>query len=76
MRFLVIDAMGARAAGVRVHVRVGFDGSNGLRCSLKTVCSNCASNWLRLNVCICFLVGACNVSHFDGQDVRTVHACW
>ena len=62
--------MGARAAGVRVHVRVGFDGSNRLRCSLKRVCSNCASNWLRLNVCICFLVEACNVSRFDGQDVK------
>ena len=31
--------------------------------NLKCVCDNCASKWLRLNVCMCvFFVGACDVS--------------
>ena len=30
---LLLDAMGPSSAGVRVHVRVGFVGSDGLRCN-------------------------------------------
>ena len=51
--FLVLDAMGSKAAGVRVHVRVQVQW---IALHFERVCCNCACKWLSLNMCICFVV--------------------
>ena len=41
---LGFDAMGSKAAGVRVHVRVGLVGSNGLRMHFKWYAATAQAN--------------------------------
>ena len=43
-RSLVIEAMGSKDAGVRVHVRVGLVGSNALRCTFKGYAARVQAN--------------------------------